>query len=97
MNRLHPDLKRLMRLANRAPSSSNEVPYGFSTRVVANWRAGAPCQEGTALQRIFATVSWASALVIVCCGLFLANQARVPKPATDFTIAAQFLAKNLVP
>jgi hypothetical protein len=34
------DVDRLLRSAGRAPQSDAEVPFGFDTRVVAEWRSG---------------------------------------------------------
>jgi hypothetical protein len=35
-----PALDRLLRSAGRAPQPDAEVPFGFETRVVAEWRSG---------------------------------------------------------
>ena len=34
------DVDRLLRAAGHAPPPEAEIPFGFETRVVANWRSG---------------------------------------------------------
>lgn len=98
MNRLDPDLKRLMKWSRRAPESlPSEAPPGFSGRVVARREVAPSASPLSALHKLASIAAWASALVIVCGVLFLVSQARAPKLATDFSSAAQFLASNLVP
>ncbi len=99
MNRLDPDLKRLMIWSRHAPppASPDDAPLGFSSRVVAGWHLESPIAPILDLQRYVAIAAWASALVILCGVLFFVNQTRAPKLAVDFTSAAQFLARYVAP
>ena len=100
MNRLDPNLKRLMTWSRRAapaPRESEEAPFGFATRVVASWN---PARTGSLLSEL-KQVAWTSgcvAIVVILCGLIvLAGQAHAPEPATGIPSALSFLASNLTP
>ena len=56
--------KRLAGAARRAPNPSAEVPFGFETRVLAEWRAQRGAEE---------SVPWARLLRggLVCAGLIM--------------------------
>ena len=98
MNRLDPELKRLLRRSRPATGEqTTEMPFGFSGRVVADWAGKRSEPKDPGRHRLFATVVWASCLVIAGCGLFLVQQSRTPRLASDFSTAAQFLANALAP
>ena len=98
MNRLDPDLKRLLRRSRTPQADARaEAPLGFAGRVVAGWQRATPESAAQGLNRLFATVAWTAALVVVGCGLFLLQQAREPRLIAEFSTAAQFLAKTLAP
>jgi hypothetical protein len=65
----NPDshLDRLLRSAAVAPNEPPaEAPFGFSTRIVALWRAGAgPSREANALTRLIRNVAIAAAAVSI--------------------------------
>jgi hypothetical protein len=96
MSTLHPDIGKLMRLARKAPAEDESAPPGFASRVVARSRSHELRAKMISL-RLYSAASWASAFVLLICGLVLAQNSRTPKPATDFAVAAHFLAKNLIP
>lgn len=97
MNRLHPDLKRLMIWSGRAsPPQPEEAPFGFAGRVVAAWT---PAQAPTLfleLQRIAWASACVSAAVMLCGVLVLVSQAHAPEPAAAFSSALRFLASSLI-
>ena len=65
-----PDLDRLFRAAASAPNeSSNEMPFGFDTRVLANWRAQ-PGRGNDLWQfaRVFRRVAVSAVTVAICAG-----------------------------
>jgi hypothetical protein len=98
MNRLDPDLKRLLR--ESVPASSKkptDAPFGFSGRIVANWSQNRSEPIDSKLNPFFGAAAWMSCLIIVGCGLFFAQQTRTPQLAADFTYAAQFLANTFAP
>lgn len=97
MNRLKPDLKRLIRWAREADDDPLESPPGFSGRVVAGWRRARVDAPLSALPGLAFRVAFAAAVVIVCGGLYLFTQVHALKPAADLSSAAQFLARNLTP
>jgi hypothetical protein len=98
MNRLDPDLKRLLRLSREeASTASTDAPFGFAGRVVAGWQEASAEPAVQGLNRLFSTVAWTAAAVVAGCGLFLLQQAREPRLVSEFSTAAQFLAKTLAP
>lgn len=96
MNRLDPDLKRLMNWSGRAlRGQPEEAPFGFASRVAAAWT---PAQAPTLLlelQKIAWTSASVSAAVMLCGVLVLASQAHAPEPAAAFSSALRFLANSL--
>lgn len=97
MRRLRPEIVRLMDLAKAAPDEDNvHSPVGFAARVVAASRL----ESGRSVRRLqwaFSIVSWASALVIVSCGVILIRQEQVAQPAYQIAAAAHFFAKTISP
>jgi hypothetical protein len=95
MNRLDPELKRLLRWSSRAGApGGDEAPFGFAQRVAA---ANAP-KRVVDLMSELQRVAWSSAClagVVILCGiLFLVKQPQAPETASDLTSALQFLASN---
>lgn len=97
MTELHGDIKKLMRLAKRAPDGDTTLPFGFAGRVVARSRHADTTETTIVSPRVFSFASWASALVLVVCVLVLAENARTPKPATNLMAATHLLAQHLTP
>lgn len=97
MNRLDPELKRLIRWGCATDESPVEPSFGFSGRVVAAWRAVQPVASLSTLQGLAFPVAFAAAVVILSGGLYLFHQAHALQPAADLSSAAQFLASNLTP
>ena len=64
------NLDRLFRAAASAPneSSSEEAPFGFDTRVVANWRASSANHGNGSLEfaRYFKRIALAAVVVATC-------------------------------
>jgi len=98
MNKLDPDLKRLLQWARAAsPPEPEEAPFGFSARVLA---AGRPVQAPTLfpeLRRTAWALSFASLALIVYAGLVLISQRSAPPPAAEFSSALSFLASDIAP
>ncbi len=97
MTELHGDIKKLMRLAKRAPDAETTPPFGFAGRVVSRSRRAEATEIMIVSPRLFSLASWVAALVLVVCGLVLADSARTPKPATNLMTAAHLLAQHLTP
>ena len=98
MNRLNPELKRLMNWARPGPAQKpDQAPLGFATRVLAGLESEHPAPALVVLERLVAISAWASAVVIVCGLIFLASQPRSSESALNFTSPYQFLAKNILP
>ena len=98
MNRLDPDLKRLMKWAQRAPeTASSEAPFGFSTRVVARWQPEDSLTLLAAWQRAVTFAGWVSGLLIVAGVAFFLTQQQPVSTADNFVTAYQALAKSIVP
>jgi len=95
MNRLHPDLKRLMAWSSRSlPPEPDEAPLGFAGRVVAAWNSAHTPSLFAQLQRLAWSSAWASAPVILCGAVFLVSQAQVPEPVAGLASALRFLVSN---
>jgi hypothetical protein len=98
MNRLDPDLKRLLRRSRPAVHERPDAaPFGFAGRVVAGWSGKNPESKEPGLHRLFAAVAGLACLLILGSGLFLFQQTRTPGLASDFSSAAQFVANTLAP
>jgi len=65
MAKFDSHLDRLLRSAAAVPNESPaEIPFGFATRVVALWRAGAgPSREANALTRLLGKVAIVAAAI----------------------------------
>ena len=97
MNRLHPDLKRLIDWAKRSqPLEPPEVaPFGFAGRVVASRNR---LRSRTLLSDLqgMALASACLSVVVILCGLIvLARQDHAPEPANSLPSALSFVASNL--
>lgn len=96
MNKLNPDLKRLLKWAHiSSPPSQEEAPFGFAARVLAS---RPPAEASTLiqdLQRVASGLSWIAVAVIVLCTVVLINQGSAPAPAKEFSSALNFLTSNL--
>ena|SRR2546425_9703907 len=97
MNRLDPDLKRLMRWARQAPPRAEQAPFGFASRVVANSGAQPALPAILTLQRWVGLSAWFSAAVILCGGIFFASQIRDSASVFNFAPAYQFVARSIAP
>jgi len=84
-------IDRLLRSAARADEEvPAEMPYGFDTRVVALWRAGAPMTNGVMqLLRRVAMLSMAVIVISTIAAVREANQSREIREsfANEFAIA----------
>jgi hypothetical protein len=96
MNKLDPDLKRLLKWAGAAsPSTPESAPFGFSGRVLASTKR---TRALTLLEELQQT-SWAIAgfaLALILCGsLIWASQHSPPEPAGQISSVMNLLASNL--
>ena len=93
MNRLDPELKRLLKWAS--PVLPEEAPFGFSGRVLASRK---PPQAPTVFEELQSSAWGLScvALVLILCGtLVFASQRSAPPAAEEVSSALSFLASNL--
>jgi hypothetical protein len=97
MNKLHPELKRLLKWAREAsPSKPEDAPFGFAGRVLASRnvvQAPTLIQE---LQRTALGLSCVSLALIVCAGLVLISHRSAPPPTGEVSSALGFVASNFV-
>ena len=102
MNRLHPELKRLMKWAQPAAQPSAEsapadAPLGFSGRVVARWSDDHTPSPLVAWQRAIWFASWiAAGLIVGGAAWFMVDQQPV-STAHDFVTVYQVFARSIVP
>ena len=98
MNHLDPDLKRLMKWAQRAPdTSASEAPFDFSTRVVARWHPEESPTLLAAWQRAVTFAGWVSGLIIIVGVAFFLTQQQPVSTADNFVVTYQVLAKSIAP
>ena len=97
MNRLDPDLKRLMKWSRCAPPLPEKAPYGFAGRVVANSASRQMLPAFLVLQRLVRFAAWISVAVMLCGGIFFVSQTRQPASVFDFMPAYQFAARSIAP
>ncbi len=98
MNQLDPELKRLMRWARQAPEPAPaEMPFGFSSRVLAAMSSSAPMNELASWQSALWRCWWAAATVIVL-GLAMLVGEEI-RQGTFYTVPPlyQVVSANLVP
>lgn len=98
MNRLPPELSRLLAWAQQAPKiAPPPVPPGFAARVARNWnRANVP-DLVLIWQRAIWASAWAAAAVIGL-GLVLLNSQKLGTNSPyDFSPAYQVVSTELVP
>lgn len=91
MKDLNSPLDRLLRAAAAAPGTSpGEMPFGFDTRVLARWRAGAT-PELVAVGRLLRRVVLVSLGVIVLAGAGVFHELRrndeLLSPNDEYAIA----------
>src|SRR5579872_5655845 len=98
MNDLHPELKRLMRLARQTPPQAPPAaPLGFSTRVVALWHGTSTRAEFGLLQKfIWGSACAATAAILLGLAFLTARQLR-PASFYELTPAYQVVSTQLVP
>ena len=95
MNKLDPDLKRLLQWSGRAPAAKlEEVPFGFSGRVLAAKRQPQLPTLLQELQRAAWGLTCASLALILCAGFLWIRQRSTPPPAEEVPSALSFLASN---
>jgi hypothetical protein len=98
MNRLDPQLKRLMTLARQAPGEPPaSVPAGFATRVTARWRVPESFNFLPIWQKAIWGSGWAAAAVIVCGLAMLTAQKLRANSTYDVSPAIQLVSTELVP
>lgn len=100
MNHLDPDLKRLMKWAQRVPDpdpAPAEVPFGFSSRVVARWHPDESPALFAELQRALPFAAWISGAVIIVGVAFFVSQQQRSSTADTVVTSYQVLAKSIVP
>ena len=96
MSALDPELKRLLKWARNAPiSKPEEIPFGFSGRVVASRQ---PARLPTLFEQL-QDAAWALSCValffIVGGAIVLMSQRSSPPPVEQASSALNFLASNL--
>jgi len=93
-----PDLDKLFRAAASVPNeSSDEMPFGFDTRVLANWRTSR--NNGADLwfaARIFRRVVLSAVVVTLCAGSAAWWQLRENEELESPTIDAYAIADNAI-
>ena len=96
MSALDPELKRLLEWARNAPvSKPEEVPFGFSGRVLASRQPARPPTLFEQLQETAWGLSWVALALIVCGAIVLLSQRLSPPPTEEVSSALNFLASNL--
>jgi hypothetical protein len=98
MNRLDPNLKRLMQWSRLAPSNlPKEAPFGFANRVLANVPRANEDATTLILEKVLKTSIWISCSIILLGCIFLTSQVRQSRNAFDFSPAYQVVARRLAP
>jgi hypothetical protein len=95
MNKLDPDLQRLLKWAREVSPQPAEAPFGFTSRVLVERRPALIPTLLHSLQRTAWTLTCASLVLIVCCGLVLKIWHSSPPPTEEFSSALSFFASNL--
>src|SRR4051812_17111378 len=92
------DLDRLFRAASAAPNeSSPEMPFGFDTRVLANWRATSNnVEDAWAFARLFRRVTLSAVMVAVCAGAAAWWQLQENEEVDSPTANAYAIADNAI-
>jgi len=98
MNRLNPELKRIMRWAQQAqPPPRTGAPFGFSQRVVRAWLSAEATDPLTIWQRAVWKSAWPAAGVILI-GLALLTAQRLSSHSPyDVSPAYEVVSTELVP
>lgn len=98
MNRLSPELQRLITWARQAPVAQQRViSPGFASRVAAHWCAPPPLSLVGIWQKAVWGSAWAATAVIVV-GLALITVQKLRTDSTyDLSPAYQVVATELVP
>jgi hypothetical protein len=98
MNRLSPELEKLITWARRAPQvPPAAAPMGFAARVAANWGAPSPLNLFAIWQKAIWGSAWAAAAVIVLGIALLTAQKLEANSTYDVTPAFQVVSTELVP
>ncbi len=98
MDKVNSDLQRLLRAAAAArPEEPAEVPFGFETRVLANWRAQRfPNGGWRAFTLLFRRVVLSAALVAVCASAGAYWQFSQNEELTEPALNAYVIADNAI-
>jgi len=98
MNRLTPELQRLITWAKAAPDAAPpQAPAGFASRVSARWFNAPPADPFMIWQKAIWASAWAAAAIIGL-GLVLLNSQRTDtNSAYDVSPAYQVVSTELVP
>ena len=98
MNKMSPELKKLMSWAKQAPSDSPiNAPAGFATRVVAQWDSSSGFSLVGIWQKAIWGSAWAAAAVIVLGLALITAQKRQTNSAYDLSPAYQVVSTQFIP
>ena len=98
MNRLNPDLKRLMRWSRQAPlrPAESNMPPGFAARILARRNLQSDETESLDFQPLVGWAAWASGLVIIGGLAIILTNTRLGIPL-EWASGAQFAINQLAP
>lgn len=97
MSELDPGLKRLLNWSRSAEDSApEEVPLGFSGRVVAYARRAEPTTLLQELQQTAWGIAYASLALVIAGALVLLSQRASAAPEPEISSALNFVANNLL-
>ncbi len=98
MNRLTPELRKLISWARNAPETALPVsPPGFSYRVAARWCSPGIPERFLHWQKAIWASGWAAAALIGFGLVLLSSQRMATDSAYDFSPAYQVIDMKLVP
>jgi hypothetical protein len=98
MNRLDPELKKLMRWARQAPEPTPApMPFRFSSRVAECWNSIQPVSEFLVWQKAIWGSAWAAMAVILLGMTMLGFQKLRTSSPYDFSPAYQAVSLKFVP
>ncbi len=81
----HPIERLLRSAATVRPEPGAEMPFGFDTRVLAQWRAGLAADPAAIVQMLRRVVSMAVALIILAsAGAY--REWRLDDPSDDYAL-----------
>jgi hypothetical protein len=99
-NDVDPRLSRLFRAAaQQGEEAADSAPFGFETRVVAQWRAGLPNGNGNGLSALVRRVAIvASAIIVVATSATVYairnNRDRFSEPLTNEFALAEYAIQD---